>query len=355
MGAICLMTLKNTFENSIKERIFRGEYPIGGNLKSERFYSKEFGLSLNMVHRTLQKMVDDGYLKCRRNKGYEVLERTNVHASSTLRVAFITSGRMDNILAVNAAKEDIWLDLVYFDNTVGNIDEQLNTLVKQSMNREEYDAILIHPFKDNSWIESYSLALKNHYPIVFRDFQDENGVFPMVGPNHFEVGFLAAKTLKAKGYKRPVYFGYTPETNVATRMRLTGFLEGCAFFGLQPLESEVFKGAHIWNKDLPLALEKLLQKGECDVIFGASGTFTLNITAILEQKGIKIPEQMKFLGVNFQTSDLNPKLKLDCICENFEVYAAKTLKMIKDAVSGRFLMNSRKEMITPVYREGNSL
>jgi hypothetical protein len=81
----------------------------------------------------------------------------------------------------------------------------------------------------------------------------------------------------------------------------------------------------------------------------------LNITAIFEQKNIKIPEQMNFLGVNFQTSDWNPKLKLDCICENFEVYAAKTLKMIKDAVSGRFLMNSRKEMITPVYREGNSL
>jgi DNA-binding LacI/PurR family transcriptional regulator len=349
------MTAKSTFENFIKERIFRGEYAIGGSLESERSYSKEFGLSLNMVHRTLQKLVEDGYLKCRRNKGYEVLDRTSAHANSNLRVAFITSGRMDNILAVNAAKENIWLDLVYFDNTARDIDERLNALVKQSMDREEYDAILIHPYKDNSWIESYSLALKNHYPIIFRDFQDENGVFPMVGPNHFEVGFLAAKTLKAKGYKHPVYFGYTPETNIATKMRLTGFLEGCAFFGLDALESEVFAGSQIWSKDLPLALERVLQKGNCDVIFGASGTFTLNITAIFEQKNIKIPEQMNFLGVNFQTSDWNPKLKLDCICENFEVYAAKTLKMIKDAVSGRFLMNSRKEMITPVYREGNSL
>lgn len=348
--------MSQVFEKAIKERIFHGEYPIGSPLKSERGYAAEFRLSSNKVHRTLQKLVQEGYLSSKRGSGYFVNTEFKCE-EKRIKAAYIYTShattRINELLLLAAVRENIWIDTI----TCGNSLEVFNRTLAEIIENAQHDLVLIHPGFDMCWIDAFSLALEKHFPLIFYDYQDIPDVFPKIGINHFELGFLAAKVLRSCDYRQVLYLGYDENLNSGARLRWLGFDTGCRYFklnceslrlnrtdmelGLEASDRKVFAWLEQYRKQ---------QRG----LFAASGSFTFQVARYCFIHKVKLPDDFGFLSTDFSTfKEFN--YPSSCISVNLDQMTEQILKLIKQTAGNRSITESLNINITPIYNKGETL
>ncbi len=347
-----------TFEKTIKERIFRGEYSIGSPLKSERIYAAEFGISSNKVHRVLQKLVKDGYLSSKRGSGYYVNGELE-SKQENIRVAYIfpnnCSIRTNELLRQRGPRENIWIDTILCNGTAA---EDYSRAVDEVLDNKHHDIIVIHPHQQLCWFEALNRVLAQHFPLIFYDYQDVPNVFPMVGSNHFEFGFLAAKVISENNYRKALYLGYDENQNYSARMKWLGFATGCkhynlAFdslkFELDETKDRIISGLGDWLDGGSNAIST-----ERSALFASTGSFTFYAIEVLASHGIRPPEKLGFLATYFPKVT-GQEFTSSCLAGNPEHATKQIIDLIKTTVAGRCLTDNRCINITPVYLKGDSL
>jgi|GEM_PF-4897874 DNA-binding LacI/PurR family transcriptional regulator len=348
--------MSQAFEKVIKDRIFHGEYPLGSSLKSERDYAAEFGLSSNKVHRALQKLVQEGYLGSKRGSGYFVNTEFTC-GKEPVKVAYIFAAalhvRMNEMLRLMAPQENIRLETIVCEGS----EEAFNRAVMGIIERREHDLIIIHPDISMHWVDAFSMALEKHFPLIFYDYQDIPDVFPKIGINHFEFGFLGARIMKEHGYRQIMYLGYDEKLNSSARLRWQGFETGCRYFGL---EYETLKFDHT---DMRLRLAESdrkvyewleLNRGQGRCLFASTGTFTFQVARCCWRAGFELPRDFGFLVTDFSRIEgLN--YVSSCISTNPDQVISQIIKLIKQTAGSRTITESVSINITPIYTKGETL
>lgn len=344
--------MSQTLEKTIKDRIFHGEYPIGSPLKSERDYAAEFGLSTNKVHRTLQKLVREGYLGSKRGSGYFVNTEFTC-GKEPVKAAYIFAAgihvRMNEMLRLMAPQENIRLETVISDGS----EEAFNRALIDIIGRREHDLIIVHPDVNTRWVDGFSMALEKHFPLIFYDYQDIPDVFPKIGINHFEFGFLAAKVMKEHNYRQVLYLGYDESLNSAARLRWQGFETGCRYF---KLEYDAFKfdlrPAAESDRRVSEWLAQYRKQGRC--LFAASGTFTFQVARCCWRAGFALPGDFGFLATDFSRIE-GLDYTSSCISTNPDQVIDRIIKLIKQTAGSRTVTESVSINITPIYTKGETL
>ncbi len=348
--------MSQVLEKAIKERIFHGEYSIGSPLKSERDYAAEFGLSTNKVHRTLQKLVQEGYLGSKRGSGYFVNTEFECQEKQ-VRAAYIfishVNTRMNELLRLAAVRENIWIDTITCDNSA----EAFNRTLVEIIENAGHDLIMIHPGFSMSWVDGFGLALERHFPLIFYDYQDIPDVFPKIGINHFELGFLAAKVLCDHDYRQVLYLGYDENLNSGARLRWQGFDTGCRYFklncdSLRLTRADMEMGREESDRNVFAWLEQYRKQGRG--LFAASGSFTFQVARYCYRNRIVLPDDFGFLGTDFSKIEGLNYLS-SCISGNPDQMIARILKLIKQTAGDRTITESLSINITPIYNQGETL
>lgn len=343
------------FIETIKSRIFTGEYPVGSRLKSERFYANEFNLPQSRIHRALQSLVVGGYLASRVGSGYVVCERKGFKQGDSINALYIFPETIYQpgveVLKKMAEQRRIHLELKYFGVYGAGFEDMLDRAIKD----DTYDGIIVQPNVFTQWNNALSKAYELHYPLIFRESSLMPYSFPLVAPDHFGSGFLAARTLARYGYRKPAVFGFDANVSYSPRTRQRGFALAAEQHGLQPEfylfdMTEPTNIMNIWS-----ALEKLLADGSHDCIYTSSGTFTNLISNFMTRNGIRPPQEIGLLGVNYTIARAEQAFRASCLVDDFEVYIDKTFELLRSVAGKRTFAEASSILISPHFVEGDTL
>lgn len=353
--------MKTNAKDFIIEQINTGDYPPGYKLKSERELAEDFGIPRSQIHKILQELVDEGYLDCKRGSGYTVYANFS-RKKKTLRIACLYQfgnaniHRTDSaigILAIKAAMRNMTITPICYE---GQDSSKFTNALSKTIESEDYDALLVQPVWDVDYTEGLSLALSKHIPIVCRDFCQIAPALPTVSPNHYAIGFMAAKTLSSKGYKRPLYIGYSTDSRLHSGMqKYTGFAAGAYKYQLR-CDDGIFISKSEEFSCLQDKIKEKMAEEKFDSIFASTWTFAYHSVLALHEYDLN-PSGAKpgFLSSEFFTSDFPAYKRIDSIVTNNELYAEKTLDMLEDSIKNRYMSCTSSLVINPQYSPGTTL
>lgn len=347
--------MSQNLEKIIKERIFHGEYPIGMALKSERYYANEFGISSSKVHRTLQKLVNEGYLGSKRGSGYFVNTELKC-VPEQIKVAYIfpdnSGSNTNNLLRLKAPLENIWIESILCNGTPEDYDRAINEVLEFNY----HDVMMIYPNTQMRWLEGLGRALANRFPVIFYDYQDIPNVFSMIGINHFEFGFMGAKILSDHGYEKVLYIGYEESQNQAAALRWRGFIEGCKQYKLlyedKKVSGEDFSDPQNVTDQFEYWLKSRLNR--TSALFASTGTFTHMAIKCFNQANIRVPDDIGFMATDFSKVE-NQKFTSSYLTTNTDHTVAQIIKLIKITAANRSLPEKQCICINPLFYKGESL
>jgi len=239
----------------------------------------------------------------------------------------------------------------------GNSLELFDHALAEIIENKQYDLALIHPSFDMCWVDAFSLAMANNFPLIFYDYQDIPDVFSKIGVNHFEIGFLAAKVLQSCGYRKALYLGYKRNLNCAARLRWQGFDTGCRFFNLdyvslEPSREDMKQGFAALDQKAFAWLEQF--RGKQWGIFASTGTFAFQTARYSLVNKVKFPDEFGFLSTDFSVFD-GLAYQLSYIYFNFDQMTEQILKLIKQTAGSRNITENLNINITPIYSKGETL
>lgn len=353
--------MKTNAKDFIIEHINTGDYSPGYKLKSERELAEDFNIPRSQIHKILQELVAEGYLDCKRGSGYTVYANFARNKKTTRIACLFQFGtanihRTDSaigILAIKAAMRNMTITPICYE---GQDSSKFTEALTQIIEREEYDALLVQPVWNVDYTEGLSLALANHIPIVCRDFCQIAPALPTVSPNHYALGFMAAKILSAKGYQRPLYIGYSPDSRLHSGMqKYAGFVNGASKYSLR-CDDEIFIRDPEEFSCLQRRIKEKMAEEKIDSIFASTWTFAYHTVQVLHECDIN-PSNSKpgFLSSEFFTSDFPAYKRIDSLVTNNELYAEKTLDMLEDCIKNRFMSVTSSLVINPQYSPGDTL
>ncbi|MCV6598254.1 MAG: LacI family transcriptional regulator [Mangrovicoccus sp.] len=118
---------------------------------------------------------------------------------------------------------------------------------------------------------------------------------PMVGIDNIACGWLAAKTLRARGYRRIGFLG-GPENASATQDRFTGFLQGAS--GASDLEiTHCFASAYSFDAGR-VTMSKELLAGPSEAYFCAEDVLAIGALSAAQSAGLTVPDDLGLLGLD---------------------------------------------------------
>lgn len=117
----------------------------------------------------------------------------------------------------------------------------------------------------------------------------------LVSIDNVEAGRMAARTLLARGYDRIGFLG-GPETAATTQDRLAGFDEGLRSAGLTP--DRAFATAYAYDAGHDAMARILTGPDPAAAWFCGDDVIALGAMSAAHEAGLRIPDQIGFLGLN---------------------------------------------------------
>jgi DNA-binding LacI/PurR family transcriptional regulator len=115
-----------------------------------------------------------------------------------------------------------------------------------------------------------------------------------VGSDNLEGGRLATRHLLAQGCRRIAFFGDARLAEMGLRYR--GYLDALEEAGVSALPELVFPVPFV-NAEIRLQTHALVDSGVAfDAIFACSDVMASNIIAVLKERGIDVPDQVRVVG-----------------------------------------------------------
>ncbi|WP_197097519.1 LacI family DNA-binding transcriptional regulator [Pelagovum pacificum] len=128
---------------------------------------------------------------------------------------------------------------------------------------------------------------------VFLNCQREDGIGTSVMPDHYDIGYQAARHLVSLNRERISTLTGDP-WQIGTRLRLSGFLNGLAESGLTPFHVEVGRSIDEAAKKIVLRLMK--EQVTTDAIYCQNDMMALGALEGLEDVGCRVPDDVAVIG-----------------------------------------------------------
>ncbi len=169
-------------------------------------------------------------------------------------------------------------------------------------------------------------------PIVVFDRFFENHIIPRVASDNFAGGCLAVEKLLEFGCRHPVYIRFHSVFPGESDKRREGYLHACQKHGLEPDYLDMVE----CDEELEIMEEFLERHRRPDGALSFDGVFAHTdyhgylFRNLLEEKGIRVPEDVQIIGFDGICKFGNPKdgLFLSSICQPVEQLAQKCVEIL---------------------------
>jgi len=172
---------------------------------------------------------------------------------------------------------------------------------------QSVDGMLISLSAETKNMEHLHSIHEKGMPIVFFDRVNESLKVHKVISNNYKSAFDATTYLLDNGYKRIALIGHDANLSI-THERERGYTDALKARGITPLEKYMKCCMHggLIFEEVEDAINQLLKiKPRPDSIFCGTDKITTNSLRILQQKHIRIPEDIALIGFsNFELTDL---------------------------------------------------
>jgi LacI family transcriptional regulator len=159
------------------------------------------------------------------------------------------------------------------------------------------DGLLVSLAYDTESIAHFDAFIKKNIPLIFFDRVAENDNCTGILINNRKAAYEAATHLISQGRRRIVYITATPKRNVYID-RLRGYKEALAHQGIAFREDYVLISNLSQESGADAANQIRHMKPLPDAVFVANDNCAVGCMVDLKQMGIRIPEDIAFVGFN---------------------------------------------------------
>lgn len=282
----------------IAQRIREGTLPKGELLPSDQELAEEHGVSRYMARRVYSELVRDGLVQRVRKRGTMV---TYDPATAKLRkVGLILVADVPAYYLFEKGVEDVLGDRgaglfvqYHFDS------DQRSEAAFQEALEHGVEGLIVSPPPHGSLETPFKLAARG-FPIVLALVTSDK--ISCVYPDDHRTGFLMGDHFGAQGFKRPVALG---QDQTYAENRIAGFREGLARHKVRLLAQNLIEiqyedenGEYLEDMGRREVDCILAMKQRPDSIFAVNDSTAIAIHYWLNQRGLRVPEDMAVAGVD---------------------------------------------------------
>jgi GntR family transcriptional regulator, arabinose operon transcriptional repressor len=311
-------------QNTIREKISRGEWRPGFKIPSERDLGKEFSLHRLTVSKSLVNLATEGLLVRRRGQGTFVSDQTIQSKTQRKFIKFIPSvSSKEGITVRHGVLEGIHRVLAKAGYHVGvdfyhNVTEEIELL---RQDKDPYHAGFAIWYVPDEQIRRELERLKNEgYPFVLVDAYPDNLETDYVVTDNIEGSQSVVRYLTQAGHKSITYISRKTD-RTSLEDRLTGFVRGMITCR-QPIteKSTILLNGNNENalEEVAAVLDFLLSgPAKPTAIFFSHDDLALRAIDILRAKNIRVPEDISIVGYdNIDASAYGP-VPLTTVAQDF--------------------------------------
>ncbi len=278
---------------TLRDRIRRGEVPIGAILPTERELQAEFGVSRSTVRRALALLVGSGWAEASPNRG--VIAQHGPIEARTRNVAFIDHGdgmQRDLFFAVGRRLQLQGYHLVHVDSRIHGVEGGMEYAAEHGFAGALVWSKVGYP--DAARIQRLTADM----PVVALDHSLQTVATDLVTVDNFGGAREAVLHLARLGRRRIAVTGMMDMLEV-NHQRFSGWLIGQFDAGLRPEPRDI---CFCLTSGLPLrpdtlALERrLADPDRPDALFLMNDFLLPNVLAAVERCGLRVPEDLALVA-----------------------------------------------------------
>lgn len=208
-----------------------------------------------------------------------------------------------------------------------------------------------HNVQEN--IVTYSSLLHAHIPFVFCNRDVEGIPAPVIKSNDFYGGYIGTKYLLERNYRKIVYLA--PQRYRTSCERCQGYISALLEKGVEIDRSQIL----ISERDTPqmsaeALLHKIEQGDEVDAVFCFDDETALYATRALQDKGIRIPQQIALIGYNNTDVCHTTEPQLTSIAYKSEDIGRMAAHVLSKMIDGHEVPQFSYYLVNPVIIERGS-
>jgi GntR family transcriptional regulator, arabinose operon transcriptional repressor len=286
--------LYQAVQAAICDAIDAGTFAPGDQMPNTKQLSTQLGVSLVTAHRAMQELMLSGVLERSQGRG------TFVHHRQGQRRKIVAALRVGLVFHPGASLADFYhgqiLDGVHQASDNGGVDLILLRLGEDIRN-ECNGYLFLNPLAED--IDKLASEMRERQPALVVGAQSHESGLPSFDVDNAQIARLAVEHLAQLGHRRIGFLGAAYKISNSLD-RLRGFHDACREFGLDSAECPVIKGGE-WrlNQRELTTLADLLNKPSRPTAFFAAGyTFALDVYAVADILGLRIPQDLSIVGVD---------------------------------------------------------
>ena len=306
----------------LRKEIAEGKFRDGQTLMTEEELRMRFNVSRQTVRQAIALLEDDGLVDRRRGSGTYVRHGPRRRLQGTLHVGVVTTYITDYIFP-NFPNIVSGIESVLSDNgvvmtlsaTYNNVKTERSIL--ERMLDGQVDGLIVEgtrTARENENEDLYRRLAERNIPVLFMNSYYPGMMnMPHVVMDDYGGGRIAAREVLSRGYRRPG--GMFKVDDLQGKERLKGFLDEMRAGGISIPDDRLllFSTEERMNwQSTPegRAFVERLKRREADCVTCYNDAFASSLMNILQQDGMKLPEEMGFIGFdNAIYAELsNPKL-----------------------------------------------
>jgi len=284
---------------------------------TENDISKELGINSSTVSRALNnssrvtQKTKDKILKKATELGYQrnsLASKLRTNKTNTIGVIVPRISRQFFSSVISGIEEtayDAGYDVIICQS-LDNLEREKKLIETLLSNR--VDGILISVSTQTLGKDDFNNCKQNETPIIFfdRPYNVEENTNVII--DDFKAGFEATEHLIVNGCKNIVHFS-GPQNSELYKRRKNGYIAALKKYNLT-VDSNYIIASNLMKCDGIENAKKILDLSKVDAVFSANDVAAISAMLYLKERGVKIPDDIKFVGFSNEqiSSVIEPSL-----------------------------------------------
>ena len=324
----------------LRREIAEGVFRDGQTLMTEEELRFRFDVSRQTVRQAIALLEEDGLVDRRRGSGTYVRHGPR-RRQGTVHVGVVTTYITDYIFPsiVQGIESVINENGAVMNLSATYNDSRTERSILERMLDGQVDGLIVEGTRTARETENEDLYLRlaeRNIPVLFMNaYYPQLTRIPHVVMDDYGGGRMAAREVASRGYRMPG--GMFKTDDLQGKERLSGFLDEMRAHGIEiPEERLLLFGTeermNVLETPRGGAFVEMLRRREADCMVCYNDVFALSLMALLQQQGMKLPEEMGFIGFDNATFSAMSNPQLTTLGHPKEAFGAlvaeKMLRMI---------------------------
>ena len=326
----------------LRKEIAEGVFRDGQTLMTEEELRVRFDVSRQTIRQAIALLEDDGLVDRRRGSGTYVRHGPR-RRQGTVHVGVVTTYITDYIFPsiVQGIESVLSENGAIMNLSATYNDSKTERNILERMLDGQVDGLIVEGSRTAKRTENedlYQRLAERNIPVLFMNaYYPELANIPHVVMDDYGGGRIAAQEVLTRGYRKPG--GMFKVDDLQGKERLKGFLDEMESHGVEiPEERLLLFGTEermtLLNTKEGRAFIERLKNHEADCMACYNDIFAVSLMGALLQEGMKLPEEMGFIGFDNATYAEMITPKLTTLGHPKEAFGALVAEKLLRMISG---------------------